>query len=658
MVSLQEFQPLKPAELKLLDAALKGKQCSIGPGRPAAVSEDNEIRADFLRFLALGGENRTAVHESGVRIQGAFVSGAVNLAGATAVRPLWIEDCTIGGEFRFSDAETKVVSLEGTAVLGIHGEGVQVDGALLLGRSIIEGSLELFGAGITGTLSCVGCRIAGRAWRAQRIAADLETATIGGNLDLRDGFRANGIVLLDNAEIGGTFDCTKGEFFAGLDDTRTADAGSWGPGALRTMKCHRLNLKGSLYLRGSVCDGEASFTGAQIGGDIDCRNGQFQSAGKGDTTALRLTRIEVAGNVYFSNGFEAKGKVQLNGAIIRGNIDCRGGVFSVPHEISHDAAAFGEEFSPDAMSLVNAKVGSALIIAPLEGKKEPPAVIDGSLDFKSAQIHVLVDSPEAWPKDKHSNGLPNVIHLDGFTYERFGGAAPVDARVRKIWLKRQPPAHLGRDFKPQPFEQVIKVLRDMGHPEEAQRLAIERHGFLVRRRLARWGQGPRAMIDALAALLWAVTGGLLIGHGYRPLRVLFIMAFAGVACGFYFKTAADQGVFAPRDSQVFLSGEFKGCRPEAGGNWTKCAAIAGQKFAEYPQFDPWVYSFNVLLPVVDLQQEKSWVPMQKEVSFALAGRAFTVPAWGTNALVLAELVFGWVASLLAVAAFSGLVKTE
>ena len=174
------------------------------------------------------------------------------------------------------------------------------------------------------------------------MSADLETVTIGGNLEFRDGFRANGVILLDNAEIGGTLDCTKGEFFAGFDDTHPADAGRWEPPARRTMKCHRLNLKGSLYLRDCVCDGEASFTGAQIGGDLDCRNGQFQSTGNGDSTALRLTRIEVAGNIYLSNGFEAKGKVQLDGAIIRGNIDCRGGTFSVPHSISHDAAAFGQ----------------------------------------------------------------------------------------------------------------------------------------------------------------------------------------------------------------------------------------------------------------------------------------------------------------------------
>jgi hypothetical protein len=50
--------------------------------------------------------------------------------------------------------------------------------------------------------------------------------------------------------------------------------------------------------------------------------------------------------------------------------------------------------------------------------------------------------------------------------------------------------------------------------------------------------------------------------------------------------------------------------------------------------------------------------MRKEVRFEAGGHTFLVPAWGTNALVLTELVFGWVASLLAVAAFSGLVKTD
>src|SRR5262249_37255178 len=182
--------------------------------------EANKIRAGFLRLLALGGENRNAVHESGLRVQGAYIDGTINLTGARNVAPLWIADCTIEGEFNFSDAETKVVSLDRTAVSGICGDGVMVDGSLLLRETVIDGSLQLFGAEITGSLSCTGCKIEGKPWKAQRMAADLETVTIGGNVEFRNGFRANGLIQLDNSEIGGTFDCTEGRFLAGFDETR------------------------------------------------------------------------------------------------------------------------------------------------------------------------------------------------------------------------------------------------------------------------------------------------------------------------------------------------------------------------------------------------------------------------------------------------------
>jgi hypothetical protein len=364
------------------------------------------------------------------------------------------------------------------------------------------------------------------------------------------------------------------------------------------------------------------------------------------------------GNVYLSDGFDAKGKVQFNGARVRGNIDCQGGVFSVPEGLqSQDFAAPGEAFSEDAVSLVNAEVMGALVLAPIERSSRPPAILNGSLDLKSAYIRVLVDSKETWPLSPASKGaIRHVIHLDGFTYERFGGSAPTDAETRKQWLKCQPAAHMSHDFKPQPFEQVIKVLKNMGHPEEARCLAIERQGFLVRRRLSNSHGRKHGRLRALPRFFGESAIGMLIGHGYKPLRILVIMAVVGVLFGFYYKLAAEKGIFAPRDAQVFTQQHFEKCRDRPGG-WTTCSE-AVPAFADYSQFNPWVYSFNVLLPVVDLYQEKNWVPMRKEVPFEVGGYRFVVPSWGTNALVLTELVFGWVASLLAIAAFSGLVKTD
>jgi hypothetical protein len=655
MTSLQDFEPLKPAEAKILPLAAAGKLCSLGPSRPEAPSDACEVRASFLRFLALGGDARAPVLDSGLKVLGAYVAEELNLSGAKDVRPLWLQDCRLAGGVTFADASTKVICLDGSVMKHVRAEGVNVDGSFLMRQATIETALRFHGAHIECTFSCDGTHIKGVPWRWQRIAAEFNTIAIGGNAEFRRGFRAEGAIFMDDAEVGGTFDCSEGFFNAGYDPERSGRGDRWDK-SLRAIKCHRLELNGSLYLRDADAEGEVSFSGARIGGDLDCRNATFRWAGAGDTAALRLSRIEAGGNVYLSQGFEATGRVQMNGARVRSNVDCRGGTFiAVSREPGKDRAAPLDAFSEDAISLVNAEVNGALIIAPLERKDGKAAAIDGSLDLKSAHIRVLVDTPESWPAPKHPSGLKNVIHLDGFTYERFAGLAPTEADIRRTWLKRQPASHVGRDFKPQPFEQLIKVLKSMGHPEEAKKLSIERQGLLTERRVRKWGAGPGASLRALGALLWAITGGLLIGHGYRPMRVLIIMAIVGFACGFYYERAAEKGVFAPRDSQVFLSPDYAACRPD---KWLTCNKITNGKFSEYPEFNPWVYSFNVLLPVVDLQQEKSWGPMKVPVSLELGGYSLNVPDWGTKAIMVAEVVFGWVASLLAIAAFSGLVKTE
>ena len=47
---------------------------------------------------------------------------------------------------------------------------------------------------------------------------------------------------------------------------------------------------------------------------------------------------------------------------------------------------------------------------------------------------------------------------------------------------RQRPSHLGKDFRPQPFEQLIKVLREMGHDADARQIAMLKHSFLHKRK--------------------------------------------------------------------------------------------------------------------------------------------------------------------------------
>ncbi len=237
------------------------------------------------------------------------------------------------------------------------------------------------------------------------------------------------------------------------------------------------------------------------------------------------------------------------------------------------------------------------------------------------------------------------------------------------WLKLQPRNHMEEDFRPQPFEQLIKVLKNMGHPEDVRELAIEweRRLFKIRRKRG-------ALFSRLHAYFLTATVGWLMGYGYRPFRAIVFMLVTGVFCGAFYDCVKDQA-FVPRDSQILVYGEVRDCvhpappkknldtkreqtpELETGRKpktWPKCLE---ENMKEYPRFYPYVYSFNVLFPIVDLFQEKAWVPIRKEVELALPG-GWTVrtPGWLTELVVYAELAFGSLVSMLAVALFSGLIR--
>ncbi len=68
----------------------------------------------------------------------------------------------------------------------------------------------------------------------------------------------------------------------------------------------------------------------------------------------------------------------------------------------------------------------------------------------------------------------------------------------------------------------------------------------------------------------------------------------------------------------------------------------------YPRFHAGVYSADTLLPVVALEMQEFWIPDEQ------AG------PWGTGArgFLWIQILAGWALSLLAVAGFSGLIKSD
>lgn len=581
---LSDFKPLKPLEKKLMDACRKGELAFIGEQRPERATEQNIIRAAFLRFLALGGDENAPVHEKGIQLQGAWLDGKLDLDGTTLPSGLLLVNCHFSATPLLHDCR-------------------------------IHGSVTLVGSHVDGLI------------------ADGMVCT--GSVFLSNGFISSGTVRLLSAQIGGSLDCSAATFDG---------MGSYALG------CDRAVIKGSVFLSdGFTASGTVRLRGAQIGNSLECDSAALDGR-NGD--ALLCDRAVIKGSVFFRDGFSATGTVRLSGTQIDGNLECI------------DAKLNSRK--GDALVAENMAVMGAFFFRRLN---QPVS----GISLASATVGRLVDDVESWAGD---------LLLDGFVYDKLDGETPPNARDRLEWLSKQHASHAGLDgeganFRPQPWRQLQKVLRDMGHMEDARQVAI---AFEDQLRLANLIGHTSKHENMLWALFYRYTCrgfhglfGWLAGYGYRPLRLLGGMLGVWLFCAAFYWCAALDGEFAPSNPLVFQNFDYAVCVPpesdaakaeltrlaseqsppvKGAGNWYLCEKLR----KEYPGFSPLAYSLDVILPLIDLHQERDWVPMVSTPKSAWYEELFVLKQHVTRLVLWFEILFGWVASVLLVAVFFGLTR--
>jgi hypothetical protein len=266
------------------------------------------------------------------------------------------------------------------------------------------------------------------------------------------------------------------------------------------------------------------------------------------------------------------------------------------------------------------------------------------ISLAGAQIDSIVDSVKAGTRSRETSAAtkgdinPSFLRLDGLTYSHFGDPSILSGDARNAFLHLQPNADLTGNFKPQPWAQMIKVLRETGHVAAAREVAI---AFEEQRRKA----GQIALIARPLHVLY----GLLIGYGQRPMRLVGLMTVTWLLCGAFFWFVAEQGWFAPTQIGYVQNDAYKACRPQHDGNWVKCGA------PEYTRFNALTYSLDLLLPLVGLQQDSSWTPIADKgpgtpaASYVTLGSIARLVMWF-------EILFGWAGSLLLASVLSGLAK--
>jgi len=703
---LSDFLPLGPAEQLLLDCCRTGEMARVARQRPETPEVNNRIRASFLRFLLLGGDEQAPVHERGVQLFGCWVDGRLDLGGCVIpfnaalkhshfANLLFAQDARLGG----------LLSLEGSCLSrGMNADRLQVNGSVFLrGGFNAKHEVRLLGAQIGGNLSCKGGQFEVK--KGDSLLAD--SAVVKGSVLLGEDFRATGEVRLLGAQIGGSLSCSGGQFEVKEGDALSADGATvkgsvfLGEGFRATGKFRLLGaqiggdlfckggqfevkdggalsadgatVKGRVFLgEGFRATGEVRLLGAQIGGSLSCRGGQFEVK---DGGALSADRAVVKGSVFLGDGFRATGDVRLLGAQIGGNLSCSGGQFEVKEgdSLSADGATvkgsvfLGKGFRATGdVRLLGAQISSNLSCKGGQFKtlSADGAVVKGGfflqdvrsatrLNLSHAEVGVLVDDTAAWASGSV---------LDGFRYGAFGGSAPTSGTERLEWLLKQSEQDLGEDFRPQPWRQLQRVLREMGHYEDAKQIGIAFEKRL--RAIGRIGQSPPTTNPLVAKIRRAIAEGahfcfgLLVGYGFRPMRLLAWMVGVWLVFGalFWWLALPPNGALAPSDPLVFHHPAYEECLPDRSptpGNWFLCAPLRG----EYATFSPLAFSLDVLLPLVDLGQEKYWgafVPTPKSAVIEEIG-SWSNGHW-VRLLIWFETLFGWVCSLLLVAIVSGLAR--
>ena len=156
---LSDFLPLGPAEQLLLDCCRVGEVAQVAEKRPEAPDATNRIRASFLRFLLLGGDEQAPVHERGVWLSGCWVDSQLDLDGCVVQCNAVLVNSHFKDLLLAQDARlSALLSLTGSCLSrGMNADRLQINGDVLLRAGFnAKHKVRLLGAQIDGNLDCEG----------------------------------------------------------------------------------------------------------------------------------------------------------------------------------------------------------------------------------------------------------------------------------------------------------------------------------------------------------------------------------------------------------------------------------------------------------------------------------------------------------------------
>jgi hypothetical protein len=683
-------EELGGAEQRLLRAVATGRLVDLrtgderrdDPAGGAAWSAERTVRAEVLIDLLTG----QRVPENGrlraVKLRGARVTGQFDLEATELTCPLSMTDCHFEQPVNLREATAPAIRLPGCRLPGLAADQLRTTGDLNLDGIVAKGPLTVAGARIGGSLSLRRARLSNAGAHALRAdaltvsesmlcrdgftaegevrlpsahlgrlsfvgarlsnpggyALTADGITVEQDLDCRDGFSAEGKVHLRGGTIGGTLDLTRARLSAPGTDALIATRLTVGhdmfcgdltvdgevrlpgtriggrldltrarltnPGAT-ALTADRLTVNDGVLGEGLTVEGQSRLPGAHIGGELILAGARLTNPG---AIALLADSLTVQRGMSCQDGFTAQGEVRLLSARIGEVFSLEGATISNPggralcaFRLTVEADLYCRRgFSAEGeIQLSGARIGGLLHLAgsvlsnpggqalDLQGVRATALLLlprrrpDGVVNLTNAQVGIYEDEQQTWP---------TTVSLHGFVYEALGNDK-VDVRSRLRWLTRHPDGYV-----PHIYDQLAAAYRRAGDEQAVRKVAVAKQ----------WRR--RTVLSPAGRLAnWLLY--LTVGYGHRTwLAAIWLAGLLGLG------------------TLVFTN-----AHPH---DLTRVDPHA-------PAFNAFGYTLDVLLPIVDLGQQKAWQ----------AHGAAMYWSW-------AFIAAGWVLTTAVVAGLTGILKRD
>jgi hypothetical protein len=349
---------------------------------------------------------------------------------------------------------------------------------------------------------------------------------------------------------------------------------------LNFSRCHlpgldaaTIRVDGVLRITGSRIPGPIRLGGAQISGAFFLDNADLgeQTPDQAERDPLLQLNHATINDDVWAPGLKVRGQIRLAGTTVTGMVNLDNADLNEPGRTVIDAEtltvgsnlAAWRLHAKGTINLRAAKIPGQLNLG--EAQLSNPrgvalrassatvgelwlgdaAPIDGSVNLRGAQVGLIHAAPEVWPAH---------VELDGLTYTSLNPR--LNAGQRLDMLERDDDGYV-----PHAYEQLAAAYRRIG--DDAQARAVQLAKQRRHRTTLSW-----------YAKLWGLVQDATVGYGYRPTRAMAWLL------GLLLAGTVAYGVHHPQPVEP----------------------------GKAPAFNAFVYTLDLLLPIIDFGQEKAFNP--------------------------------------------------